>query len=162
LLEFEAELTGAGLSPLRDKIRKQRRDDEEEAEGDQGAPSLPNDWPYWRLVRGRVAVMLGSEGKAPQLDAIQRAFGFERIEHIAARRGERKAQALAASIKEGDPRVFLTMYRYMSHSTSERIWERKDSAFIYGVEAGFGVGAVRRAIEKHGPAYLKRLEEQES
>lgn len=158
LSAWESDLVGSELSPLRDKIRKQRKDDE--AEEEQSVGRLPSDWPYWPLVRGRVAVMLGSEGKATQLEAIQEAFEFERIEHIAARRGERKAQALAASIKKDDPRVFLMMYRYMSHNTSERIWECKDHAFLYGVEAGFGVGAVLRAIEKHGPGYLKRLEEE--
>lgn len=160
LSAWEDELVGSELSSLRVKIRKQRKNDEEEEE--QIVDHIPSEWPYWCLVRGRVAVVIGSDGKATHINAIQRAFEFKVVEHVPARDGERQAQALASSIRDEDPRVFLMMHRHMSHKLSDRIWENRGRACIYGVETGFGVTAVRLAIEKHGPAYLKRLEEQES
>ncbi len=144
------ELGGRPLRGLRRKVRAQMEVDEAAERSSQGDDwAMPSDWPFWHITQGRPAVLIGSAGKKFQTERIERAFGFSSLEWVDSCRSLRRVQALAQSIREGDERVFIIMHRYTSHSASDMIWAHRDHATVIGVNQGFGVHAVQKAIEHH-------------
>jgi hypothetical protein len=154
LCERVEELEGPLLAGVRAQVegRCERAQDEDAHRSAPGA-----EWAFWPLVEGRHAVMVGSAGKKTQLEMLERAFRFSKLEHVEAGDQLRRLQSVAASIKPGDERVFLLMHRYLSHSGSDPIWDRRDDAVVIGVDRGFAVQAVRAGIERDGKPWLERV-----
>lgn len=157
LAEHQAALTGGPLKKLRKAIGKQLEADEREEEQAQRAHSAtpPEGWPFWGLTQGKKAVMIGSQGKKYQLEAVRRAFGFSQLDQVGISEGVRRIQAMTSTHFKEDC-VYLVMHRYVSHSASGPIWAKRDEAVVIGVDHGFSVGAVRLGIEKDGQRWLDR------
>lgn len=153
LVPFEEDLKGSNFSKLREQLRKQRAQDEDDEKNDkveQSLSALPDDWPYWWLTKDRVAVVLGSAGKSHQLKGIKERFRFKDVTHRPGSLMGRKAQGLLGNIRDGDPRIFLVMHRYISHNVSDAIWKHRHTVQVVGVDDGFNASAVQRALEDFG------------
>lgn len=148
------------LSALRKKVRDQQKEDarEDADESHDDHASAPDaSWPYWELVRGRRALIVGSAGKGTQLEAIQRAFQLSEVSWIPACGEVRRVQAAADNIQPGDDCLYFIMHRYVTHKATDHFWAHRDHALLFGVNHGFSVMAVRGAIERFGERYLARL-----
>ena len=153
LVPFEEDLKGSNFSKLREQLRKQRAQDEDDEKNDkaeQSLSALPDEWPYWWLTKDRVAVVLGSAGKSHQLKGIKERFRFKDVTHRPGSLMGRKAQGLLGNIRDGDPRIFLVMHRYISHNVSDAIWKHRHTVQVVGVDDGFNASAVQRALEDFG------------
>lgn len=156
LAEHLGVFSGRQFKKLRKAINRQTAQDEAEEETNQRVHQAtpPEDWPFWELTRGKRAVMIGSQGKKHQLEAVKRAFGFSQLDWVGCSEGKRRVQAINSSTCKRDC-VYLVMHRYISHSAADHIWARRDEAVVIGVNRGFSVGAVRLGIEKDGLRYAK-------
>ncbi len=100
--------------------------------------------------------MVGSAGRSHQLQLIKDTLELDDLEHLECR-GVRRFQALIQQLKSDGDRLVLVMHRNISHHVSGELWALRHQCMIVGVEDGFSVGSVQRALEKSGPAYLERV-----
>lgn len=134
-----------GVRPPRPRARaatsrgpaRERRDD---------APDAA--WPHWPLVRGRHAVMVGGAIDEASRAAIQRGFGLAELREMDPGK-LRSVQSQVERIEAGSVDLVLVS-KYCGHEASIPIRSacRRAGVPFYVLRRGYGVQAVRRAIER--------------
>lgn len=112
--------------------------------------SLPADWPWWHLVRGRRAAMVGGDPREEPRSRIENHFGLasldwrdlDQVRHL---------ESLASRIRSGGIDLVILLQSLLSHDASDSIVEACQTANVpfVAVERGYGVERIRMAIERH-------------
>jgi hypothetical protein len=149
LTPHQSLLRGAqGLKTLKTHLKK-ALDDQDDFESVQDAASpIPEDWPHRDLTEGRVAVILGGDSRPAAMARLKEAFGFAELSWEGAE--PRRTAALARRVQSGSVDLVLLLLRFIHHSHSDVLLPacKEASVPLVQVETGYGVDAVRRAIDK--------------
>jgi len=136
------------------KLRKSIRDAEEQdrefdAELSAPAPEIPADWPWWSLVRGRKAAIIGGDSREEARQRIQAAFAFQSLEWFTTDHSRNPA-TLAEAVKNGGIDFVVVLRRFIGHDTDRIVLPAARAANVpwVSVERGYGVSQIRISIER--------------
>jgi hypothetical protein len=138
----------ARFKVLRKTIRNERDQDAQEAAAKPN--SLPVDWPWWHLTRGKRAAMVGGDPREEARTRLMQAFEMAEL-HWGAIDQTPQLDSLAESLRRGGWDVVVLLQSFVNHKTSNKIIDAcKDGgvAFI-SVERGYGTERIRAAIEEN-------------
>ena len=145
-----------GLKTLKGHL-KRALDDQDDFERVQDAASpLPEDWPHRHLTEGKVGVILGGDTRPAALQRLKSAFGFKELTWEGAE--PRRTEAVAERIEQGSVDVVILLLRFIQHSHTDVLVPacKGTGVPLVQVKTGYGVDAVRRAIDKLPEALLQR------
>lgn len=143
-------LDGKRFKDLRAEIREA---DEKETEVEDTAPDarIPSDWPHFGLTRGKNAVMVGGSPREANRERIQRAFGFKTLEWVETEFRRQSLQRLRDRLSANGPDLLIMLTSFIGHDADEVLLPtcRERGIPFAHVERGYGVVAIRRAIERY-------------
>lgn len=105
---------------------------------------VPDEWPYFSRVRGKSVAMLGGEVREERRIALAEAFQCGTFEWIPHNR-PRLLRSLTERAAQGTVDVVL-VNKFVAHKETASL-ERVSTVPVINVRAGYGVTAVRRALE---------------
>ena len=108
---------------------------------------LPEGWPFFALTRGVNAVVVGGDPRPT--DRMRDAFEFASVTWDPI--DPRRVDALAARIRALSVEFVVLLRDFVSHSVSDAVVSSCKEANVpyVVVDAGYGVGQVRLAIERY-------------
>ena len=111
---------------------------------------VPADWPYLRLTKGRVAVMVGGDLREQTRRNVQRALGFKELTWESGY-DVRATQSLASRISRGRVEFVIFLRRFISHKITELLVPACRNADIpwVMVEQGYGLTRICLSIERY-------------
>jgi hypothetical protein len=110
------------------------------------AARVPDDWPYFSRVRGKNVVMLGGEVREERRLALEEAFQCAAFMWVPHNR-PRLLQALAERAAQGTVDIIL-VNKFVAHKETLAL-ERASVAPVISVRLGYGVTAVKTALEEY-------------
>jgi hypothetical protein len=135
---------------LRAKVKAAVLEEDAEVEEADQAAAIPEDWPLRALVQGKRIAILGGDRRAQAEGRLKATFGFAEVswEHGLE---PRKVQTLCERVHNGKIDLVLTLARFCNHSASNALVDACKAADVpfANVERGYGVVAVRRALERY-------------
>ncbi len=137
-----------GLKTLKTQLKKTLDDQEDfEAVQDAACP-VPATWPHHHLTRGKVAVVLGGDSRPAALERLKSAFGFAELTWEGAE--PRRTASVVRRVEQGSVDMVLLLLRFIHHSHTDVLVPacKRTGVPLVQVETGYGVDAVRRAIDK--------------
>jgi hypothetical protein len=131
-------------APVQSRRTLEPEEDDEERE----SPGPEPEWPLWRFVRDRTALMVGGAPRESARVRVERAFAMREL--VWSADDPRKAQSAEARITSGGYDLVLVLLRFVSHATNEKLLQAcgaRDVAYV-PVEHGYGVASIRRSMER--------------
>jgi hypothetical protein len=139
-------LQAEGFAPLRRAVRDQTA---VAPEGDVESEAIDPDWPWFDLVRGRSAVIVGGDTRPEQAECIRDAFGFADVEWLPdPSTGMRRAQALTQRMRHGTIDFVIALRAFSSHKLTDLIFGVKDARCHRILADGYGVQQIRLGLER--------------
>lgn len=136
----------AGLRGKRDdapvKTTTIVRDDEAE----ERESKVPEDWPYWRHVRGKNVVMVGGEIREERRVALEEAFQCASLTWLPHNR-QRQLASLVARAAQGTVDLVL-VNKFVSHKDTAAL-QQKATVPVVTVRLGYGVTAIKVSLEDY-------------
>ena len=128
-------------------------DDDDDDDDDNGKPDpIPNDWQWRAWTQGRRAVIVGGDPREPNRQKLEDTFGFsELVWERSERTGRNAFQQIRERVRSGKLDMVLVLTRFIGHKAEDVIQPAcKDTGVAFvPVQTGYGVGGIRRAIERH-------------
>jgi hypothetical protein len=136
----------ARFKALRKAARAALADDEA---ADAAEPDLPPDWPLFPVTQGRRAIILGGEPREEARQRLQNTFRFEDLDWVSP--SARTDSQMEERIRSGRMGFVIVLNRFNAHKTVDKVVRAcKESGTPWAaVERGYGVNAVRLAIERY-------------
>ena len=115
---------------------------------DDGRHSPDSSWPHWSVVRGKRAMMVGGVVDAAGADALESTFELASLDWIEPEK-PRLVQRAAQRVQSGSVDLVL-VNKFVPHRVTEPIVSAARQAAVpyVIVRRGYGVGAVREAIDR--------------
>ncbi len=113
---------------------------------DERESKVPEDWPHFSRVRGKNVVMVGGEVREERRVALEEAFQCASLTWVPHNR-PRLLQSLGERAAQGNVEIIL-VNKFVAHKETEAL-ERAATVPIIGVRRGYGVTAVKTALEEY-------------
>ena len=134
-------------TPARERIARAIRA-AEVPEGDEA--ELPESWPSIEKTRGKKVVIVGGDGRQERIPELQKAFGFAQLDWPELPKNAPHAvKALIHKMRRGHYDFAIVLQQYISHSTSNAVFDVKCNGFKAIMAEGYGIGQIRRGFEKY-------------
>jgi hypothetical protein len=140
----------ARFKKLRKAIREAADQDAEfEAELAEPAPSIAEDWPFWHLVRGKRATIIGGDLREDARKRIKDAFGFTDLDWVTTDHA-RNVQVLASAVEGGSIEFVILLRRFIGHDVDRIVIPACKTADVpwVSVDRGYGVTQIAQSIER--------------
>lgn len=112
------------------------------------AELLPDDWLAWPAVRGKRAALVGGTPREDARVRLERAFDLAELSWLEPA-SPRRVDALVRRIQGGTIDLVLLIQNLIDHAASDALVRTcKAEAVPFALTQGYGVGAVRVAVEK--------------
>lgn len=120
----------------------------EEKDSEQELRVPEAEWPLWPTVRERAVFMVGGSPRERARERLQRTFQMREL--VWSADDPRKIESAQARIAAGGYDLVLSLLRFTSHPSCEKLSEACASRGIryVPVEHGYGAAAIRRSIDK--------------
>lgn len=128
----------------------------EDAEDDDSDSPLPDDWAWWRLVRGKRATVVGGDLREDARKRIQETFGFAMLDWVTTDHS-RQLKVLATAIEGGSIEFVILLRRFIGHDVDRIIIPACKAAGVpwVSVERGYGITQIARSIERFQAAHAE-------
>ena len=144
-----------GLKTLKNALKRSLESEDEAQDEADATTTVPADWRWWHLTRGRRAVMLGGDARPRTRKRLKVTFGFSELtwEDMDTRRVE----ALAERVQAGSVDLVIFLRRYLSHKHEGLVKRACQQTGTHAclVDSGYGVTQVRLAMERDLAAYAR-------
>ena len=105
-------------------------------------------WPFWSVVRGRRAMIVGGDPREPNRKRLERMFEFESLEWPDIS-GPRRVDAVVARIKRRTVDIVFVVTGFVDHTQSEPIIAAaKESKVAWALSESYGGTAVKAGLER--------------
>lgn len=110
----------------------------------------PADWPFWEVVRGKRAAVIGGDLREDARARIKEAFGFSMLDWVTTDHA-RHIQILASAIQGGTIEFVILLRRFIGHDVDRIVIPACRAADVpwVSVERGYGVNQITLAIERY-------------
>jgi hypothetical protein len=110
----------------------------------------PDDWPFWDVVRGKRAAVIGGDLREDARKRIQESFGFTMLDWVTTDHA-RNIQVLAAAIQGGTIEFVILLRRFIGHDVDRIIIPACRAAGVpwISVDRGYGVNQITLSVERY-------------
>ncbi|MFO0659076.1 MAG: hypothetical protein U0165_04500 [Polyangiaceae bacterium] len=134
-------------APAEDAEPSSERADDDDAGGE---ADIEESWAGWGWTRQKRAVIFGGEVRETSRLRLEEAFEFTELAWVSVAQ-QRRVHSLVTRVASGTVDLVLVLQKFVNHKTASKVIDACREAGVAWamVENGYGVSAIRRAIDHH-------------